>query len=366
MGIHGLLEYLRKEAPEYSQTADVKSLGIRRVALDGHQWMTMTTKKVIADAYASAPDPWVDLTQETQDACLATWLRMAVCATCSWLSLGIEPVWVFDGPSPVAKAERKAERKADRDRAMERLEALCCETSSLSSLGTAVGSWIHPTSDKDLRSKILSLRMQIVTLQPGWQDALLRVLTVTGTPWVVGATEGEKVACMLWKEGVVDAVVSTDTDCLVYGCDRVITSPRAMCVDGRVIMTFYARAYILEFLELTDEQFVEFCIACGCDYNTNIPKIGPVKVHELMRTYGTLSAWPETYKKTRLDQTCLNVDTCKLLFAPCASNECISRRASTLSMDWNAWMRCDDDLLNLLGNTPSTHSLLTTMQHCSD
>lgn len=358
MGIHGLSEYLRKEAPEYVQQVDVRALGIRRVALDGHQWMTMTTKKVIAEAYASAANPWADLSSEEHTVCLHTWLRMAIQTTCSWLDLSLVPVWVFDGPSPASKAKRKEERKAERDKAAARLEELCVASTPQVVVG---GSWVVPATDTELRSKILSLRQQLVSLQPGWQEALIEVLTATGTPWVVGTTEGEKVACSLWKEGAVDAVVSNDTDCLVYGCDRVITSPRAVRVDDQVLMSFYARPYILEFLELSDEQFVEFCIACGCDYNTNIPKVGPVKVHELMRTHGSLAAWPEAYKKIPLDQTCLNKDECKRLFTLTPVRSVVARSSPSLAFDWNAWQTCDRTLERLLGATPATHALLGTL-----
>ena len=361
MGIHGLSEYLKKEAPEYVQQVDVHALGVRRVALDGHQWMTAQTKKVVAEAYVDASDPWAELSPAALDVCRQTWLRQALQVTCSWLDLGMEPVWVFDGPAPAAKAVRKAERASDRAKAAERLEEL--RTSLPASASVGVGGWLVPSSNTDLRAKILSLRQQLITLQPGWQDALVEVLTAAGVPWVQGATEGEKVACMLWREGVVDAVVSNDTDCMVYGCDRVITSPRAVRVDGQVLMSLYARPYILEFLELTDDQFVEFCIGCGCDYNTNIPRVGPVKVHELMRDHGSLAAWPAAYKKIPLDQTCLNVEECKRLFAPCPPKDCVARASPRLAMDWDAWQTCDAALERLLGATPATYALLSSLSY---
>ena len=360
MGIHGLPDYLKKEAPEYIQQVDVRALGVRRVAIDGHQWMTMVTKKVLADTYMDAPDPWAELTADALDGCKQQWLRQALQNTCMWLDLEIEPVWVFDGPAPAAKATRKAERADARARAVERLEELRTTTATAAA-AVGAGGWLVPTSDQDTRTKILSLRQQLIGLQPGWLDALVEVLTAAGVPWVQGATEGEKVACMLWRVGKVDAVVSSDTDCLVYGCDRVITSPRAVRVDGQVLMSLYARPYILEFLELTDDQFVEFCIGCGCDYNTNIPRVGPVKVHELMRDHGSIAAWPVAYKKIPLDQTCLNTAECKRLFAPCSPKDCIARASPRLAMDWDAWQTCDAALERLLGATQATYALLSSL-----
>jgi 5'-3' exonuclease len=361
MGIHGLSEYLKKEAPEYVQQVDVCALGIRRVAIDGHQWMTMTTKKVIAEAYDQEDDPWRDLSPEKVHTCLQAWLRQALYSTCSWLELGMEPVWVFDGPAPAAKAACKEARASDRAKAAARLEELRTSATTSVVVGGVGNAWLVPATNGDIRAKILSLRQQLVSLQPGWQDRLVEVLTTAGVPWVLGSTEGEKVACMLWRSGAVDAVVSNDTDCLVYGCDRVITSPRAVRVGGEVLMSLYARPYILEFLELTDDQFVEFCIACGCDYNKNVPKVGPVKVHDLMRTHGSIQAWPSVYKNIPLETACLNVEECKRLFAPCSIERCIERRSKTLVFDWEAWQRCDTALVRLLGATDATYTLLRTL-----
>jgi 5'-3' exonuclease len=359
MGIHGLTEYLKKNAPDYIQQVDAHALGIRRVALDAHQWMTVATKRVIAAVYEDAADPWAELTPDALDTCRALWLRSALHETCTWLDRGMEPVWVFDGPAPAAKATCKAERAATRARAAERLEELRGATSARRLTAVGTDGWALPASDHDLRKKIVSLRQQLVSLQPGWQEALIAVLTAAGVPWVVGATEGEKVACMLWRAGDVDAVVSTDTDCLVYGCDRVIVSPNALHDPPRIMMSFYARAYILEFLELSDAQFTEFCIACGCDYNTHIPKIGPVKVHDLMRTYTTLGAWPPAYKATPLDTTRLNIDECQRLFAPCDPGDCIASKSASLRMDWARWATCAAACRPWLGDTADTAALFS-------
>lgn len=362
MGIHGLSDYLKKEAPEYVQQVDVKALGIRRVALDGHQWMTMATKKTLAEAYAEAEDPWAELSPAVYTECRQAWLRQAVQVTCSWMDLGMEPLWVFDGPAPAAKATRKAERAADRDKAATRLEELRTETQKPSVVVGGVGStWLLPTSDRDVRSKILSLRQQLITLQPEWQDALLEVLNVLGVPWVVGTTEGEKVACMLWRDGRVDAVMSSDTDCLVYGCTRVITAMKATCVGREVRMPLYARDYILEFLEMGDREFVDFCIGCGCDYNTNVPRVGPVKVHALMKAHGTLDAWPATYKGVALERACLNADECRALFAPVPSADLVASASPSLALDRGAWRTCDDALLEAMGRTAETLAVLQCM-----
>ena len=42
---------------------------------------------------------------------------------------------------------------------------------------------------------------------------------------------------------------------------------------------------IYSFCNWTFDQFVEFCIFCGCDYLPNIPKIGAKKAHDLFNRH---------------------------------------------------------------------------------
>ena len=40
---------------------------------------------------------------------------------------------------------------------------------------------------------------------------------------------------------------------------------------------------ILEELGLTYEQYIDFCILCGCDYTSKVPGIGPVKALKMIK-----------------------------------------------------------------------------------
>ncbi len=36
---------------------------------------------------------------------------------------------------------------------------------------------------------------------------------------------------------------------------------------------------------MTYEQFVEFCILCGCDYTSKIKNLGPARAFEFLKKY---------------------------------------------------------------------------------
>ncbi len=41
-------------------------------------------------------------------------------------------------------------------------------------------------------------------------------------------------------------------------------------------------------LGLTDDEFIDMCILCGCDYASKIEGIGPVKAYKFIKQYGSI------------------------------------------------------------------------------
>ena len=44
---------------------------------------------------------------------------------------------------------------------------------------------------------------------------------------------------------------------------------------------------------MTKATFVDLCIMLGCDYNTNVPKVGPEKSIAFLKKYGSIEAITE-------------------------------------------------------------------------
>ncbi len=333
MGIQGLGTYLgKKVAPQYVKEVDIAAEGIKRVAIDGHQWLTSMMKVEWKQFYMSVSNPFEDVTDEQEREVMNSCLSSALRYTSNWLEIGITPVWVLDGPAPVEKNGKQVKRRETRARATERFNQLKEEIDESGDQNEEepVGDWIMDEelqSKEEQRRKAISYRQQENGLNPRWVSELRDLLLSTGVPTVQALTEGEKVACLLWHEGKVDAVVSNDTDTLAYQCRRVIT--RGVFSSEKSMMPMYDLDYIQAQLGLTPVQFLDFCIACGCDYNTNIPKIGPVKVHELIRAHGSIDAFPSMYKKIPMDVSVLNHVRCRELFSISPSEPLIRAEKSS-------------------------------------
>ena len=52
---------------------------------------------------------------------------------------------------------------------------------------------------------------------------------------------------------------------------------------------------------MSQTEFIDLCILCGCDYTTNIPGIGPVTAFKLMEDYKNIEAIIEKIEKDNED-----------------------------------------------------------------
>jgi len=69
---------------------------------------------------------------------------------------------------------------------------------------------------------------------------------------------------------------------------------------------------ILTQLKFTSAQFLDFCVMCGTDYNTNIFKVGPDKAYKLLQQYGSIEAIAEA--NPTLNIASLNHEKTRSLF----------------------------------------------------
>lgn len=137
-----------------------------------------------------------------------------------------------------------------------------------------------PDVDRDidhLLSTLLSIRSEDF-------ETTRDLFTIIGVPWINAPGEAEAACAVLCRTGVVDAVLSEDTDVLNYRAPKFLH--RLNITTQTVVEIDYAE--MLARIEFTREQFLDFCIMCGTDYNTNLPNIGPEKSYRLLKKHGSL------------------------------------------------------------------------------
>lgn len=95
------------------------------------------------------------------------------------------------------------------------------------------------------------------------------------------------------KIGKVDAVCSEDTDCLVFGATTMVRDVN----NKKQPLTEITREKLLLDLDLTEDEFIDMCILCGCDYASKIEGIGPVKAYKFIKDLHSIENVLEYCKK---------------------------------------------------------------------
>lgn len=114
-------------------------------------------------------------------------------------------------------------------------------------------------------------------------DVLQDILRALGVPVLLTSNtepqEAESLCSSLVEAGHADVVITEDTDVLVFDSPMLRhvgpTSRDGELLHGKEIRQ--ALGYS------TREQWVDFCLLCGCDFIERIKGLGPVTAHKLLQ-----------------------------------------------------------------------------------
>jgi 5'-3' exonuclease len=138
----------------------------------------------------------------------------------------------------------------------------------------------------DLQNYIGTLQRQLFYISEKEIDIVKSLLDVLGIKHQTAPEEAEAYCCSMVRKGLANTVISCDTDCFTHGAGCVITN----FDHNSGSVTYIVLKELLEELELTELEFIDFSILIGCDYNkkNKLPKVGPVKALELIKKYKTI------------------------------------------------------------------------------
>lgn len=141
---------------------------------------------------------------------------------------GIVPIFIFDGPSPKLKEKTKTKRK-------------------------------------ETKNRIIVTREMFVTVKNYLESKNIKYRTAP--------SESEAYCAKLLNQGLVDHVSTEDSDIFCFGSKTCIRG-----INASDTVQFVQLKNILEALELTLDQYIDFCITLGCDYIPGgVKGVGPSK-----------------------------------------------------------------------------------------
>lgn len=195
--------------------------------------------------------------------------------TAKLVSVGIKPIYVFDGKPHELKTRTLQARRAVKEKAKIEYQ-IALDAGDL----------------ERARSKAA----QSTYLTPEMAEEAQRLLEYLGIPWLQAPSEGEAQACHMAQKGDVWAVVSQDFDSLMFGAPRLV---RNLTITGRRKLPYQNRfvnvepeiidlQFVLTGLGVTLEQLIDIGILVGTDFNPGIKGYGPKKALKAIREFNTL------------------------------------------------------------------------------
>jgi 5'-3' exonuclease len=286
MGIRNLHKFLKRHAPQVYREIPISEYKKKSIAIDINVYLYKFKSLNSVHWYASFYK-------------LISTLR----------KYEIDCVFVYDTKAPAEKYTKIQERKSKRKQTESRIQDIKMALDVFKNSGsvdnvllnvmgkrmcsnrTGMPSLLTPTNPTNvtidvqtIESEIVSLQNQIINITRDDIALSKTILRYMNIPFFDSDNEAETMCSHLCFHDQMDAVLSDDTDVLVYGTPIFLT--RFNIMQGTVTEIRYAE--VLKALDMTPETFRDFCILSGTDYNKNIFRIGHEKAFKLLKDFPSI------------------------------------------------------------------------------
>jgi 5'-3' exonuclease len=271
MGISDLNSYMRKNIPLIYEEIDISSLAYKKIAIDISLYLCLYK--------SSYGEQW-----------LKAFIKLISCLRKN----EVHCVFIYDTGAPVEKNEEKKKRRENRNKMEEKvwkLEEALEEYYRSGIVDNILIEFVKSSSDKNHKKLINSdkplifndktakyyidkKRKQLFELKPEDYKNTKELFDILNVPYYDAPLEAEKLCSDLCKRGLVDGVLTEDSDVLAYGCPIYLTKidvKKEKCIRIR-------HEEVLNQFDMTEGQFLDACIMFGTDYNKRIKNFGPCKI----------------------------------------------------------------------------------------
>lgn len=296
MGIKNLNKFLRNNCPEIYEEIHISEYSFKKVAIDISLYLCKF-KTICGDRWLSA------------------FINLIACLRKN----EVHCVFIYDTGAPPEKEAERKERAAQRAKLEEKVYKLE-EAMEKFHLSGEIGQILidlykRRTNKSDpprlmkrkideidmgfVEGAVTKMRGQILDIKPEDFQKTKELFDILKVPYFNAPLEAETTCADLCKRGLVDAVLSEDTDVMAYAAPVFLS--KINTTNGTCTRIKYPD--ILEQLELKSEEFLDLCIMCGCDYNKNIFRVGPEKAYKYIQKYSSIEG---VAANTKLDVSILN------------------------------------------------------------
>lgn len=305
MGIKGLHQIIKKYASDVYVETHLSQYSYKKIAIDISLYI-FKYKAIFGERWINSFINLISIFRKNEIHC----------------------VFVFDGKAPVEKDNEKKLRGEQREKLDSKISNLEYLIDKYNSSGEIDEELIKIYEENSKSEKVSLLKInkkqqfsikiiedylnkiksQAISITKDDIVLIKQLFDILNIPYIQAPGEAESYCSYMCVNGLVDGVASEDTDVLAYGTPIFITKinvSQETCVEIRFDK-------LIELMELSKSQFVDLCIMCGTDYNTNIKGIGPDKSYKLLKTHVSIE---EIDKLEKFDISVLNHIRVRELFA---------------------------------------------------
>lgn len=250
MGVTGLLQHL-KEIQESTSLSRYKG---KTLAVDTYGWLHRGL---------------ISCAQELcQDVPTKKYINSVMKKIDMLRHFGVEPYLVFDGAYLPTKAETAKERRLKREEAQKKANELI-------KAGNRKLAW------KEF--------MKAAGVTPEMAKSIMVELDMKKVKYIVAPYEADPQMVYLERIGLVDGILSEDSDLLIFGCNTLITklNDYGECIE--ICRDNFCNVKKIPFLSnYTQEQLRLVAMLSGCDYTKGIPGIGLKTAFNLVKRFNNL------------------------------------------------------------------------------
>lgn len=277
------------------------------------------------------------------------WLASFIMLLCTLKKHGIKVIAIFDGPNPpIEKKHEQERRRAESEKKKNKInhgkkivtqlekeylpnkrlpnENLISEIKNIAGFRKGKGPDITNYNDINnivtgLKNAIERQERQNTPILAKYSEQAKEIISIMGFPYFQADGEAEALCASMNCRGLVDGVITEDTDVLAYGSPYLLSKIDLTTEK----ITIVSHEDILTSLGFTSDEFRDLCILLGCDYNDRVKGfppdnkkrkkpvgIGAKGAFAMINEYRSL----EEAEKHMVDADPLNYRRCRELFTP--------------------------------------------------
>jgi flap endonuclease-1 len=279
MGIKSLMKLIKDEAPGSFKDTKLKNYTGKKIAIDAstqlYQYFVMIR---------TSDQSGFNQMLTSEDGRTTSHIQGFLNRTIKLMEGGIRPIYVFDGKPPDLKIGELKKRKAAKEKAHQ----------DIKDVTEKHGIYIVEKTKElvdlpdELVDEVNKLSKRTVRVTKEHNEEVKKLLRLMGVPIIEAPGEAEATCSAICATGKVYAAGTEDMDALTFGTPILIRNLSFAGSSKKRPIQEISLKKVLRDLQLTQSEFIDLCILCGCDYSPSIKGIGPKKGYALIKTHKTI------------------------------------------------------------------------------